>query len=87
MKIFNQKHEAIIDVSFTPKKDNAKEGEVIPHGKRVDRVFLYHPHYIGDQVCYIKIEISKQMIFDLADQIQDIESEIIERPYDGDLPW
>lgn len=85
MKIFIEKHEAVIDGWFKPTKE-AKQGEIIPHHKTVSKVYFYQKQYINEQESFAKIELTKEMILDLADNIKAIESEVVEMPFD-EMPW
>ena len=86
MKVFEERHEAVIDVWFKSQVDNAKQGEVIPHKKMVSKVHFYQRQFINEQEVFLKIELTREMILDLSDKIQDIESQIVEMPFD-DLPF
>ena len=86
MKVFDEKHEVIIDCWFKPKVNNAKQGDIIPHQKIVSRIEFYHRQFINDQEVFVKIQLTKEMIRDLSDKIQGIESEVVEMPFD-DLPF
>ncbi len=85
MKIFIEKHEAVIDGWFKATKE-AKQGEIIPHQKTVSKVYFYQRQYINEQESFVKIELTKEMILDLSDSIKSIESEVVEMPFDN-LPW
>jgi len=41
MKIFVEKHEAVVDCWFEPQVNKTKQGDIIPHIKRVSKVYLY----------------------------------------------
>jgi hypothetical protein len=86
MKIFVEKHEAVIDGWFKPQVEKAKQGDVVPHRKQVTKVYLYQREFINDQEVYRKVELSKEMILELSDKIQDIESQVVEMPFD-ELPF
>ena len=86
MKIFDEKHEAIIHCYFSPKGKDLKKGDLVPHQKRVDRVVFYQRQIINEQEVYLKQEFSTELILDLAEKIKNIQSESVEMPYD-DLPF
>lgn len=86
MKVFEEKHEAVIDVWFKPQVNKAKQGEVIPHKKTVSKVQFYQRQFFNDQEVFLKIELTRDMILDLSDKIQDIESQIVQMPFD-ELPF
>ncbi len=86
MKIFVEKHEAVIDGWFKLQGEKAKQGDLIPHRKQVIKVYLYQREFINDQEVYRKIELSKEMILELAEKIQEIESQVVEMPFD-ELPF
>jgi len=86
MKIFDEKHEAILSVYFSPKGDNLKKGDVVPHQKRVQSITIYQRQIVNDQEIFIKQEFTTEMILDLAEKIKSIQTESVEMPYD-DLPF
>lgn len=86
MKVFEEKHEAVIDVWFKPQVDKAKKGDIIPYKKTVSKVHFYQRQFINDQEVFLKIELTKEMILVLSDKIQDIESQVVEMPFD-ELPF
>jgi hypothetical protein len=81
MKIFIEKHEAVIDGWYKPKVEEANQGDIVPHTKQVGSVYLYKYECINDQDFYRKIVFSKEAILDLAEKIKQIESEVVEMPY------
>lgn len=85
MKVFNEKHDAIIPYWLRPNVD-AKNGESVPHTKVVDRVQFYYRQIINEQEVFLKIELSKDFILDLSDQIQDIQGQIVMAQIDN-LPF
>jgi hypothetical protein len=82
MKIFDEKHEAILSIYFIPKGDNLKTGDVVPHQKRVQSVRIYQRQILNDQEIFIKQEFTTEMILDLAEKIKSIQTESVEMPYD-----
>jgi len=74
-KEFNEKHDAIVSLYYSPKTTNPKDGEVIPHGKIVTDVQFYQSSYLNDREVFQKITLSKQFIMELAEQIKEIESQ------------
>jgi hypothetical protein len=85
MKKFNEKHEAIIDCYFTPTV-KAKEGETVPHQTKVKNVSIFYPNYFNGQEYFVRVQLPKEMILELAAQIAVIENEIIDSEY-SELPW
>jgi len=85
MKKFNEKHEVIIDCYFTPTV-KAKEGEVSPHFTRVQGISFYQRHYNGDMESFVKVQITKDMILDLASEIAEIEKNVVNMKFTS-LPW
>lgn len=83
MKRFSKKQDVVITTEHYPLISNAEKGDVIHHNTSVDCVYFYKRQFIQEQEVFIKIELSKQMILDIADEIKDIEKEIIEKPYNG----
>lgn len=86
MKVFEEKHEAVIDFWHKPQVDKAKQGDIVPHKKTVTKVYFYQRQFINDQEVFLKIELTREMILDLSDKIQDIENQIVEMPFD-ELPF
>ena len=86
MKRINQKHDVMINTHYTPINSNAEQGEVTQHYTNVSNVYFYKRQIINDQEVFIKIELDKQIILDLADEINKIEKEVISKPYDN-LPF
>lgn len=86
MKVFVPKHEAVIDLFLKPQVKKANQGEIVPHKKVVTSVYFYNRHCINDQDVYIKVELSRDMILDLADEIRDIDGQIVESEFDN-LPF
>ncbi len=85
MKRINQKHDVVINIHYTPIND-VEQGELTHHYTNVSDAYFYKRQFIQDQEVFIKVEISKQMILDLADEIREIEKEVIQKPYDS-LPY
>ena len=86
MKTLNEKHEVIIDSWFAPTKKDVKHGEVSPHQQKVSWIAFYQRQIINDQEVFIKIQLTRDMIMDLSKQIETIESNIVDMPYD-ELPF
>ena len=82
MKTFIENHEAVIQFWNAPTV-NAKDGEIIPHKPTVSKIYFYHEHVSNREIKFLKIELTKEMILDLADSIKTIESQIIEMPFDS----
>lgn len=83
MKVFNEKHEAILEVYLTP-TDSAKEGELSQHAQTVQSVTIYHMIGPGK---FAKVVMRKEMFIDLAKQIIEIEGSTITRRRELDLPF
>lgn len=77
MKIFNEEHEAIINVFANPKNDkdgnNHKEGDLVLHQFHVDGAKMYFKEGEYDTVAR-EIHLSRKLIFDLYNQFVEIES-------------
>jgi hypothetical protein len=86
MKRLNQKHDVVIDTYYTPINTNAEQGEVTHHYTYVSNVYFYKRQIINDQEVFIKIEIHKEMILDLAAEINKIEKEVVNKPFNN-LPF
>jgi len=85
MKKYNEKNDVIFDCYFMP-KIKAEEGEKVPHETKVQKVFFLYPQFINGQESFIKIEMPKEMILELAAEIRVIETEIVDLEY-SELPW
>ena len=87
MKDYNKEHEVLIlsrEYTFT----DVKEGVVAPHKKKVQTVKYYYDFRTGrDRREVIPIELTRGFILDLANQINDIEKEEYDKPYNADLPF
>ena len=89
MKNFIQKHEAVISYDLIPFKcenDTIKEGQIVPHNKRVNTIHFFQPKEIQGVLCYEKVELTKEMIKDFYNAIIELEEETIEAPFDN-LPF
>ena len=75
---FNEKHQTLIASTLNPIKEKPEHGELCEHKRDV-----YHLEYYPND--FQKIILQKQMIIDLYNQIQQIESErqneIFELPF------
>ena len=85
-KEFNENHDAIVSLYYSPKAINPKEGEVVPYGKIVKDIQFYRGIYVNDIELFHKIILSKQFILEIAEQIKDIESQEIDMLY-SDIPF
>jgi hypothetical protein len=85
-KEYNEKHDAIVSLYYSPKAINPKEGEIVPHGKIVRDVQIYQSGYINDREIFNKVFLSKEFILDLAKQITEIESQEKDLVY-SNLPF
>jgi hypothetical protein len=54
-KEYNEKHDAIVSLYYSPKAINPKEGEVVPHGKIVRDVQIYQSTYVNDREVFNKV--------------------------------
>jgi hypothetical protein len=81
MKKYSQKHEAIIESYFKPVDHNAKIGQVVKHNETVLFASIYKCQFINDQEVYLKIDISRDLILDLAKEIESIEANVIEKEF------
>lgn len=83
MKVFEEKHETIIEFYFSPIANNPKSGDIIPHQKTVSRIYFYNRQFLDGQEVFVKIELTKEMILDLHNKICDIENQVVEMPFDS----
>lgn len=82
MKRINQKHDVVINIYYKPVFTNASVGDIEDHYTYVNSVYFYKRQFIQDQEVFTKVEMTRQMILDLADEIREIEKEIIKKPYE-----
>ena len=88
MKDFNTKHEAIIESRLIVNDTNPKGGQVYLHNNVVDSAYFFQPNYVDNAILsYTKVWLSKELILDLAEQIQQIEKRTIETEYFPPLPF
>lgn len=81
MKKYNQRHEAIIESYFKPVNCNARIGEVIRHNETVIAASIYKRQFINDQEVYLKIDLSRDLILDLAKEFEEIEKNVIQKEF------
>ena len=81
MKKISQKHDVVINTYHNPVNTNPEHGEITEHYTIVSGAYFYKRQYINEQEIFIKIELSKQMILDIADEIIETEKEIVKIPY------
>ena len=89
MDILNSNHDAIIHVYQKPiaKESTLKDGEITPHEQRVNKVSFLKERFADPIGSYwLKIEVDKKAILELAEQIKKIESEQVDAHYDN-LPF
>ncbi len=88
MKHFNEKHEAILTskLQLIDNHLSPAEGEVVPHKHSVQHVEFYTPHNVGEGEMYIRVFMNKEMVMELAKQIEKIEAEEVQHPFDN-LPF
>jgi len=86
MKIYNEKHDVLLSVYFVPVSDEAKEKEVVPHTQRVNycRVLVEQQNEYNSLLK--PIFLNRDLILDLANQINQIESETSMREFTS-LPF
>lgn len=83
-KHYNEKHDVVIESRFIANTTNPKEGEIIPHKQKVDRISFFQMTEDGK---WYKVYMTKESILDIAYQINEIESQIIDKTFDPDFPW
>jgi hypothetical protein len=87
MKTFVEKYETVIEFDLKPEATGAKEGEIVPHKKTVRCVYFFNQYVVDGRDVYAKVYLPKQMILDLFNEIQDIESQVLEKEIDPGLPF
>lgn len=85
MRLFNEKHETILNCDFRAINPNGhSSGDIIPHKVVVESlIFYYQDQNDGG---FRRIQIPKEMIMDLAKQIEESESIIQDQKF-LDLPF
>ena len=87
MKLFLEKYETVLEGWYSPQVESPKQGEVVPHKKQVSKAYFYQRDFINDQEVFKRIELTKQMIVDLYNEIAKVENEVEDMPFYNDLPW
>ena len=78
MKKFNEKHEAIIYSTERPCVfENLKTGDVVEHFNKVDYVKIYQRY----KDSFVEVYLSRDMIIDLYNNINEIELEKFNTQY------
>lgn len=90
-KFFNDKHEAILRTRVNPilsENPKVKDGDTINHQTVVDDARIYIPVYSYEGVLlhHIEYNLHRDLILDLAKQINEIEKEVVALPY-RNLPF
>jgi len=83
MKVLNEKHNVILNVYQSP-ESQVENGDLVGHKQTVQNGTFFYPAKPGR---YIHINLSKDMILDLARQIKEIESSVIVKPFESELPF
>lgn len=88
MKTILQDHDAVIESYLQPKvSEPANEGEIVDHKQVVSGVVFHRPRVdLGGNIIFEKVTLSKKFIEDCYNNIKEIESIIIQAPYDN-LPF
>lgn len=84
MTVYNTKHKTIISGYEKPINKNPKNGETCAHTVEIRSIELFRP--ISDTNTFLKIELSRDFILDLAEQVKKLESETITKEY-YDFPF
>lgn len=90
-KFFNDKHEAILRTRVKPilsENPNVKDGDTINHQTVVDDARIYIPVHSNEGILihHIEYNLRRDLILDLAKQINEIEKEVVALPY-RNLPF
>ena len=83
-KIYNERHDLIIEYGHSSVSKDGKEGEVVPHNRVVTEIYFFDR--VGGKD-YKRIELKREIILDLAKQIQEIESKLELLPFTPPLPF
>lgn len=86
MNHYNEKHDVKIICREFAKIKKPKQGEICEHGVSVAKISFFQRHERGKNK-YRKIELPKDFIIDLYNQINTIESNIIQKEYEEGLPF
>jgi hypothetical protein len=86
MNLYNQKYDVKIVCKEQVKIKNPKVGEICEHDVNVMKIsFFQRRERLKNK--YTKIELPKDFIIDLYNQINEIESNTIQKEYEKDLPF
>jgi len=80
MKTYNYNHDAVIEFNYFCIEKGKQDGELAEHQAKVAFVEKFIPDRLNDK--YIKLHLHRDMILQLAKQIEEIEKEIKLIPYD-----
>lgn len=83
MRKYNEKHEATINYEFEILESNPKDGQMANYQAKVGKIEIYHQI---KQNKYVKLNLSRDLIVDLFNQITEIELELDKKIY-MDLPY
>lgn len=83
MKHLIENREIIINSYLSPLvyTKEVKNGEIIAHKRRVSNISFYHT--LDEGASFIRVEMDKTLINNIYNSIQNIESEIVQEPYDS----
>lgn len=76
--------DVIIEYYINPLEKDKKQGEICPHAARVNYATMFVSS--GDDGKYFKVYLNRETILELAEKVKEIESRIIEAPFDN-LPF
>lgn len=86
MNHYNNKHDVVIQSRDYVKEKSPKDGENYEHFNDVITISFFQRKE-RNKNSYSKIEVRKEFIIDLYNQIQKIESESTIKPYEKGLPF
>lgn len=82
-KYLNEKHEVIISTEMRPVKQANQDGVIVEHKQIITNIKFY----LGYGDTKREINLSKQFIIDLAEQIKELESIREDMIQDENLPF
>lgn len=85
MKKYVEKHEAVIDAALSPMMQG-NNGDIVPHKPLVNNIIWYMNYYTEQGEQTKRIFLTRDMIVDLYNEIQELEKLEVPAPIDS-LPF
>lgn len=71
-KIYNEKHDVLINTYLQPNEPNPKNNTTVPHQIQVSSIEMFMPNYHGQ---YINVKLNRNLILDIAAEIERLEKQ------------